>query len=76
MYIPEEPRHPKDDIIVITGRSDIDFWCQRFAISPYTLFQLLRTVGNSARQIGEFLHKNQEERLDEVGEPIKNISIL
>jgi hypothetical protein len=76
MYIPEEPRHPKDDIIVITGRSDIDFWCQRFSISPYTLFQLLRTVGNSARQIGEFLHKNQEERLDEVGEPIKNISIL
>jgi hypothetical protein len=76
MYIPEEPRHPKDDIIVITGRSDIDFWCQRFSISPYTLFQMLRNVGNSARQIGEFLHKNQEERLDEVGEPIKNISIL
>lgn len=76
MYTPEEPRHPKDDIIVITGRSDVDFWCQRFSISPYTLFQLVRTVGNNVRQIVEFLHKNQEERLDKVGEPIKNISIL
>jgi hypothetical protein len=76
MYIPEESRRGNDEIIVITGRSDIDFWCQRFSISPYTLFQLMRTVGNSARQIGDFIHKNEKERLDKVEESIKNISIL
>jgi hypothetical protein len=76
MHIPEELRHLNDEIIVITGRSDIDFWCRRLSISPFTLFQLLRTVGNSARQIVDFLHKNEKERLDKVEEPIKNISIL
>ena len=76
MYIPEKPRHLNDETIVITGRSDIDFWCQRFSISPYTLFQLLKTVGNSARQIGDFIHNTEKERLDKVGGPIKNISIL
>lgn len=76
MDIPEDLPRLEDDIIVIAGRSDIDFWCHRFSISPFTLFHLLRTVGNSARQIGEFLHKEKEERLDKVGEPVKNISIL
>jgi hypothetical protein len=75
MFISQEPPHPSDEIIVISGRSDIDFWCRRFSISPFTLFQLLKTVGNDARQIGEFLHKNEGERLD-IGEPKKSISIL
>lgn len=76
MFISQEPQYPTDEIIVISGRSDIDFWCRRFSISPFTLFQLLKTVGNDARQIGEFLHKNEEERLDTIGEPKKYISIL
>lgn len=76
MYTSDEPLDLKDEIIVITGRSDIDFWCQRFSISAFSLFHLLRTVGNSARQIGEFLHRNNEDRLDRVAEPMKNISIL
>jgi hypothetical protein len=76
MYTPEEAPGLKDEIIVITGRSDIDFWCQRFSISSFALFHLLKTVGNNARQIGEFIHKNNGDRLDRVGEPMKNISIL
>ena len=73
---PENLPGPEDDIIVIKGRSDTDFWCQRFSISPYTLFHLLKTVGNSASQIGDFLHKHQGDELDRVREPAKNISIL
>ena len=76
MYIPQEAQHPGDEIIIISGRSDIDFWCRRFSVSPFTLFQLLKTVGNDARQIGEFLHKNEGEKLDKIGEPMKSISIL
>ena len=76
MHIPQEPQHPSDEIIVISGRSDVGFWCRRFSISPFTLFQLLRTVGNDARQIGDFLHKNEGERQDKIGVPKKSISIL
>jgi deferrochelatase/peroxidase EfeB len=76
MDSPEYPQQFDDDKIIINGRSDIDFWCLRFSISPFTLFHLLRTVGNSARQIGEFLHKDQGVRLDRAEEPLKNISIL
>ncbi len=76
MYSPDEPLDLKDEKIIITGRSDINFWCQRFSISAFALFHLLKTVGNSARQIGEFIHKNHGDRLDRVGEPMKDISIL
>jgi hypothetical protein len=76
MNTPAEPRQPNDELILINGRADIDFWCRRFSISAFTLFQLLKTVGNDARQIGEFLHKSEEESLDTIGEPKKFISIL
>ena len=76
MRIPQEPQHPSDEVIVISGRSDIDFWCQRISISPFTLYHLLKTVGNDARQIGEFLHKNEGERLEKIGEPLKGVTIL
>jgi hypothetical protein len=75
MYIPEEPQDPKGDTIVIAGRSDVDFWCQRLSISPFTLFHLLRSVGNNVSQIGEFLHSDHRTVLDNVGEPIKDIGI-
>jgi hypothetical protein len=76
MEKPEDPSRLPDERIVITDRSDIDFWCQHFSISPFTLFHLLKTVGNDPKQIGEFLHIKEEERQDEVGERIRNVSIL
>jgi hypothetical protein len=72
----EVPSRLVDDTITIAGRSDIDFWCRTFSISPFTLFYVMKTVGNSARHIGDFLHKDQGVKLDSVGNPIKSISIL
>ena len=76
MENPENLPRLDDDIIVIRGRSDTDFWCQRFSVSPFTLFHLLKTVGNSASQIGEFLHSHQGDEAEKAREPAKNISIL
>jgi hypothetical protein len=79
MYIPDDHQRRDEKPIVLTSRSDIDFWCHRFSISPFTLFYLLKTVGNSAGQIGEFLRKSegdQTERLEVAGESNNNISIL
>jgi hypothetical protein len=73
---PEYLPGPEDDVIVIKGRSDTDYWCQRFGISPFTLCHLLKTVGNRASQIVDFLHKHQGEALDNIREPVKNVSIL
>jgi hypothetical protein len=76
MGSPENLQHFEDDNIIITGRSDIEFWCLRFSITPFVLFHLLKTVGNSARQIGEFLHMEQGVGLNRAEESYKNISIL
>ena len=76
MDSPEHLQPFEDDNIIIAGRSDIDFWCLKFSITPFTLFHLLKTVGNSARQIGDFLHKEQGVGLNRAEESYKNISIL
>jgi hypothetical protein len=46
------------DVVIINGRSSLLYWCERFSVAPFTLFHLLKTVGNSATEIGEFLHKH------------------
>jgi hypothetical protein len=46
------------DIVLIKGPSDIKYWSQRFSVAPFTLFHVMRTVGNCITDIGEFLHKN------------------
>ena len=48
-------------VVTINGRPALEYWCDRFSVSPFTLFQLLKTVGNSATEIGEFLHKSRLE---------------
>lgn len=48
-----------NDCISINARGDIHFWCQRFAVSPFTLYQLLKNVGNSVRKIEKFLHNQR-----------------
>jgi len=65
-----------DDTIVINGPSSVYIWCHRFSISPFTLFHLLKTVGNSAREIEELLHKHQYQKREKAGEPVKSVSIL
>ena len=45
----------ENDCISINGQSDIDYWAQRFSVSPFTLFQLLKNTGNSAPRIEEYL---------------------
>jgi hypothetical protein len=54
-----------EGIVTINGRSALEYWCDRFSVSPFTLFQLLKTVGNNATEIGEFLHKHCVEEAGE-----------
>ena len=52
-------RELPDTIITINTPGDAHYWSKRLSISPFTLFHLLRTVGNSLRDIVEFLHKSE-----------------
>jgi hypothetical protein len=65
-----------EDIIAINGASDINYWSDRFSVSPFTLFHLLKTVGNSASKIGEFLHRQEQEQFEEVNQQKKDSTIL
>lgn len=49
-----------NDCIEINMNSDVTYWCQRFSISPFTLFQLMKNLGNSARAIEDFLHDHKK----------------
>jgi hypothetical protein len=46
-----------DDTITINTPADAHYWAQRLSISSFTLFHLVRTVGNRLTDIVEFLHK-------------------
>jgi Protein of unknown function (DUF3606) len=65
-----------DDIITINTPSDTHYWCERLAVSPFTLFYLLKTVGNNATEIVEFLHKTDSIRLKQTIKPLKEFTIL
>ena len=49
-----------NDCIEINTSSDAAYWCKRFSISPFTLFQLIKNVGNSARAIEDLLHNHKK----------------
>ena len=65
-----------DETIMINRPADIVYWAERLSVSPFTLFHLLKTVGNSAREIGEFLHKQELERANNIESPEKKVTIL
>jgi hypothetical protein len=48
-----------DNTITINTGSDAQYWSKRLLISPFTLFHLVRTVGNRLSDIVEFLHKTE-----------------
>ena len=52
-----------NDCIDINTSSDATYWCKRFSISPFTLFQLIKNLGNSARTIEDFLHDHKRTSL-------------
>jgi hypothetical protein len=49
-----------NDCIEINKSSDATYWCKRFSVSPFTLFQLIKNVGNSARAIEDLLHNHKK----------------
>ena len=49
-----------NDCIEINKSSDATYWCKRFSITPFTLFQLIKNVGNSARAIEDLLHNHKK----------------
>jgi hypothetical protein len=51
-----------NDCIEVNKSSDVTYWCKRFSISPFTLFQLIKNVGNSARAIEDLLHNHNKNR--------------
>lgn len=67
-----------EDVIVVHTAADTHYWCERFSISPFTLFHLLNTVGNRASQIEEFIHSHDAVRLGNEQKSInpKNFTIL
>jgi len=61
-----------EDVIIISGRADAHYWCKQFSISPFTLFHLLKTVGNRVSQLEEFLHNHREVKLENEPKSIKS----
>jgi hypothetical protein len=65
-----------NDCIEINTSSDATYWCKRFSISPFTLFQLIKNVGNSASAIEDLLHNHKKngslENREEIVRPYKN----
>lgn len=64
------------DTIVLNRPADVVYWAERFSVSPFTLFHLIRNVGNNAREIGEFLHKPGLERETTTAITEKKVTIL
>ena len=48
-----------DRMIAINTPADVRYWSERLSISSFTLFHLLRTVGNRLTDVVEFLHKTE-----------------
>jgi hypothetical protein len=48
-----------NDCIEIASSADAAYWCKRFSVSGFALFNLLKNVGNSASAIEEFLHDHK-----------------
>jgi hypothetical protein len=63
-------------IITINTPIDAHYWSKRLSISPFTLFHLLRTVGNHLTEIVEFLHKTDPTALTRPTKPVKEFTIL
>jgi hypothetical protein len=54
-----------NNCITIRGRFDIEYWCERLAVSPFTLFHLVRTVGNNVTAVEDFIHTSEVARFNE-----------
>jgi hypothetical protein len=68
MNASKDPSLSIHDVVTIHSTSDARYWSQYFSISPFTLFQLLKIVGNNVNEIGEFLHSHHEaRRLNQLG---------
>ena len=65
-----------DNIITINTALDAHYWSERLSISPFTLFHLLRTVGNRLSDIVEFLHKPESIPLTQRTKSPKEFTIL
>ena len=48
-----------EELITINTPAEAHFWAKRLSISPFTLFQLLKTVGNRLTDIVDFLHRGE-----------------
>ena len=59
-YIPGD-----NDCITSKDRSVINYWCERLSISPFTLFHVMKTVGNNITKIEEFLYNQSPTAYDE-----------
>lgn len=53
------------DCISTKDRSDIMYWCDRLSVSPFSLFHLIKTVGNSVTKIEEFIHTSETSRFND-----------
>jgi hypothetical protein len=64
------------DLIIVNRPTDAAYWCQHFSVSPFALFHLIKTVGNSAMKIGDFLHKQDQERANADDTPKEDSTII
>ena len=51
-------RPDNNDCITSQDRSAINYWCEKLSVSPFTLFHVMKTVGNNITLIEEFLHNH------------------
>ena len=65
-----------DNIISINTALDAYYWSERLSVSPFTLFHVLRTVGNRLSSVVEFLHKSESTSLMQRTKPPKEVTIL
>ena len=65
-----------DNIITINTALDAHYWSERLSISPFTLFHVVRTVGNRLSVIVEFLHRTESTTLTPRTQTPKEVTIL
>jgi hypothetical protein len=65
-----------DNIISINTALDAHYWSERLSVSPFTLFHVLRTVGNRLSSVVEFLHKSESTSLIQRAKSSKEVTIL
>jgi hypothetical protein len=65
-----------ENIITVNTPADARYWSERLSISSFTLFHLLKTVGNHLTEVVEFLHKTDATPLARPGKSVKEFTIL